>query len=100
MKKDSIISKRNMMILYHSSENPDPVGDKKGKSESIHKRHVFFLFFLCPTDISQGALRFALICPSVRLSICLLPQFLMDLFETLHTYCGHIEDVHVGFWWS
>ena len=21
----------------------------------------------------------------------------MDLFETLHTFCGHIEDVHVGF---
>ena len=21
----------------------------------------------------------------------------MDLFETLHTCCGHIEDVHVGF---
>ena len=21
----------------------------------------------------------------------------MNLFETLHTYCGHIEDVHVGF---
>ena len=24
----------------------------------------------------------------------------MDLFETLHICCGHIEDVHVGFWWS
>ena len=21
----------------------------------------------------------------------------MDLFETLHTYCGHIEDEHAGF---
>ena len=21
----------------------------------------------------------------------------MDLFETLHICCGHIEDVHVGF---
>ena len=21
----------------------------------------------------------------------------MDLFETLHTCCGHIEDVHIGF---
>ena len=21
----------------------------------------------------------------------------MDLFETLHTCCGHIEDVHMGF---
>ena len=21
----------------------------------------------------------------------------MDLFETLHTCCGHIEDVHVSF---
>ena len=27
----------------------------------------------------------------------LLPQFLMDLFETLHTCCGHIKDAHVGF---
>ena len=24
----------------------------------------------------------------------------MDLFETSHTCCGHIEDVHVGFWWE
>ena len=32
-------------------------------------------------------------------SLCnqLLPQFLMDLFETLHTCCGHIENVLVGF---
>ena len=27
----------------------------------------------------------------------LLPQFSMDLFETLHICCGQIEDVHVGF---
>ena len=27
----------------------------------------------------------------------LLLQFSMDLFETLLTCCGHIEDVHVGF---
>ena len=25
------------------------------------------------------------------------PIVLMDLFETLHTCCGHIEDVHVVF---
>ena len=32
-------------------------------------------------------------------SLCnqLLLQFSMDLFETLHTYCRHSEDVHVGF---
>ena len=32
-------------------------------------------------------------------SLCnqLLLQFSMDQFETLHTCCGHIEDVHVGF---
>ena len=32
-------------------------------------------------------------------SLCnqLLLQFSMDLFETLQTYCGHNEDVHVGF---
>ena len=75
-----------------------------------------FLLFLCPRDDSQGALRFAPVCPpgclSVRpsvhssrftvLSLCNQPlsQFLMDLFETLHICCGHIEDVHVGFWWS
>ena len=69
------------------------------------------LSFLCPHDDSQGAVRFAPVCLSVRLSLrssCftvyslgnqLLPQFFMDLFETLHTCCGHIEDVHVGFWW-
>ena len=69
-------------------------------------------FLLCPRDDSQGALRFAPVCLSVRLSVrpfvtlCgkefvyqLLLQFLMDLFETLHTCCGHIEDVRVGFWW-
>ena len=35
-------------------------------------------------------------------SLCnqLLLQFSMDHFETLHTFCGYIEDVHVGFWWS
>ena len=46
--------------------------------------------------------------PSVRSSrftvqsLCnqLLLQFSVDLFETLHICCGHIEDVHVGFWWS
>ena len=27
----------------------------------------------------------------------LLLQFSMDHFETLHTCCGHIEDVHVAF---
>ena len=27
-------------------------------------------------------------------------QFSVDLFETLHTCCGHNEDVHVGFWCS
>ena len=32
-----------------------------------------------------------------RLCKELLPQFSVDLFETLHTFCGHIEDVHVGF---
>ena len=44
------------------------------------------------------------VCPSVRHAlryrVCvfkLLPQFSMDLFETLHIFCGHIEDVHVGF---
>ena len=63
--------------------------------------------------IIRGALRFAPVCPSVCLFVCLsvrssrftvksmcnqlLSQFLMDLFETLHTYCGYIEDVHVGF---
>ena len=76
-------------------------------------------FFLCSRDDSQGALTFAPVCPSVCLSIypsvcpfvrhalrnrvcviLLLPQFLVDLFETLHTCCGHIEDVHVSFWWS
>ena len=68
--------------------------------------------FLCPCDDSLGALRFAPVHPSVCLSICssrftvqslcnqLLPQFLMDLFEILHTCCGHIENVHVGYWWS
>ena len=32
-------------------------------------------------------------------SLCnqLLLQFSMDRFETLHTYCGYIEDVHVNF---
>ena len=57
--------------------------------------------FLCPHDNSQGGLK---ICPclSVHLFVMLygiecnqlLPQFLMDLFETLHTCCGHIEDVN------
>ena len=54
------------------------------------------------------------ICLTVRLSVCLSvcpfvtlygiefvlsapPTVLMDLFETLHTCCGHIENVHVGF---
>ena len=31
------------------------------------------------------------------LCIQLLLQFSMDHFETILTYCGHIEDVHVGF---
>ena len=32
-------------------------------------------------------------------SLCnqLLLQFSMDLFETMHTCCGYIEDVHVNF---
>ena len=32
-------------------------------------------------------------------SLCnqLLLQFSMDHFETMHTYCGYIEDVHVNF---
>ena len=32
-------------------------------------------------------------------SLCnqLLLQFSMDHFETLPTYCGHIEDAHVAF---
>ena len=67
------------------------------------------LFVLCPRDDSQGALRFApvrpSVCPSV-LSSCftvqslcnqLIPQFLMAVFETLQTCCGHTENVHVGF---
>ena len=77
------------------------------------------MLFLWPRDDSQGALRFAPVCPSVCLSVCpsVRPSvrhalwyrvcvinsshsFLMDHFETLHTCCGHIEDVHVGFWWS
>ena len=70
--------------------------------------------FLCPCDNSQGALRFAPVCPSVCLSVCpsicafmhcrvwslctqLLLQFSMDHFETMHTCCGYIEDVHVTF---
>ena len=64
--------------------------------------------FLCTRDDSQGALRFAPVCPSVCLSVrsshftvkhlCdqLLPEFSVDL-ETLHTCYGHIEDVLVGF---
>ena len=65
---------------------------------------VRFIYFLCRRDDSQGALRFVPVCPSVcpsvrhalRYRVQLLPQFLMDLFETLHTCCGHIEDVYVG----
>ena len=32
-------------------------------------------------------------------SLCneLLLQFSMDHFEILHSYCGYIENVHVGF---
>ena len=32
-------------------------------------------------------------------SLCnqLLLQFSMDHFETMHTYCGYIENVHVNF---
>ena len=32
-------------------------------------------------------------------SLCnqLLLQFSMDHFETMHTYCGYTEDVHVNF---
>ena len=63
---------------------------------------------LSPRDDSQGSLRFAPVCLSVRSSyftvwsLCnqLLPQFSVGLFETLHTCCGHIEDVHMDFWWS
>ena len=36
---------------------------------------------------------------TLRYSLCnqVLPQFSVNLFDTLHTCCGHIEDVHVGF---
>ena len=65
--------------------------------------------FLYPVTIVRGWIK---ICPyrSVHLSvrpfitlysieICnqLLPQFSMDLFETLHTYCEHKEDEYMGF---
>ena len=67
-------------------------------------------YFYVPVTIVKGIK----ICPrlSVRLSVHpfvthngiafvygnqVLPQFSMDLFETLHTCCGHIENVHVGF---
>ena len=38
-------------------------------------------------------------CPVWSLCNQLPSQFSIDHFETLHT-CGHIEDVHVAFWWS
>ena len=72
---------------------------------------VIGLVFYGPVTIVRGIK----ICPclsvgvTVRLSMCsshfrvkslcnqLLPQFSVDLFETLHTCYGHIEDVHVDF---
>ena len=36
----------------------------------------------------------------LRLRNQFLSQFYVDLFQTLHTCCGHHEDVYVGFWWS
>ena len=65
---------------------------------------VTHLIFACSLFLDLAPVH-----PSVRPSIhhalsyrvcVILPQFLQDLFETLHTCCGHIEDVHVGFWWS
>ena len=75
----------------------------------FHGYHVFSAYvtscnhIYAPRDDSQGALRFAPVCPSVRHAlryrVCVI-AVLMGLFETLHTCCRHNEDVHVGFWWS
>ena len=50
--------------------------------------------FYAPVTILRFAHVYPSVCPSVRHA---LPQFLMDLFETLHTCFGHTENVHVSF---
>ena len=75
----------------------------------LHSAPIFMPPPPPPRDASQGTLRLAPICPFVGSSVCLshftvkslcnqiLLQFSMDLFETLHTCCGHYENVRVGF---
>ena len=50
-----------------------------------------FLTELRPCKLSQFGQLFTCLCTQP------LPQFSMNLFETLHTLCGHYEDVHVEF---
>ena len=62
-------------------------------------------FYYAPVTIVRGHYDLPLsVRPSVRHALRFVqstpPTVLMDLFETLYTCCGHIEDVHVGFWWS
>ena len=64
-------------------------------------------FYPPPREDSQGDIKICpCLSPSVRpfvtlygINLCnqLLPQFSVDLSETLHICYEHIEDVHMGF---
>ena len=63
----------------------------------IEPEHI--LSVLQPFKLSHFLAAF-LHCRVSSLGNRLLLQFSMNVSHTLQIYCGHIEDVHVGFWWS
>ena len=69
--------------IYDSYFHHDVRGHGAGVTLPISMRMDFFL---CPRDDSQGALRFAPVCLSVRLSVCHTLWYRVCVINSSHSF--------------